>query len=199
MPPAELSPPFLSNPTAGEFLSRKEQLFPPPSQLCWRLSRLRQRRRPRSPPGRAGARNSSSGLAGSREQLAQPKERHRGREDGGDRNRHVHVFSLRETTFPAPSAKRTRSRDAGELPCSGGSALGQHRAAAWVLAGWDLSKRRNTGSPFWMQRDLTRPRGICFLVGRRERRQRTSVSFCAGLEPQLEPLEQGEESFPRSP
>lgn len=88
------------------------------SPLCWRLSRLRQQRHPRSPPGQGWSQQQQHRLGWSREQLAQPREG--GREDGGDQNRHVHVFSWRETTFPAGSAKGTSSRDTRELLCSRG-------------------------------------------------------------------------------
>lgn len=71
-----------------------------------------------------------------------------------------------------------------------GSAPGHCGATTWVLAVWDLSERRNLESPFWIERDLSRSRGISFPRGQREK----SIGHCAGLEL----LEQGKKSFPRS-
>lgn len=89
------------------------------SPLCWPLSRLRQQRHPRSPPRQGWSQKQQHRLGWSREQLGQPRER--GREDGGERNRHVHVFSWRGMTFPAASAKGAHSQDSRELLCSTGT------------------------------------------------------------------------------
>lgn len=84
IPPAassqmELSQPFPGNPTAGEFLSHKlrEAAFFPP--LCWRLSRLRQQRHPRSPP-RAGLEPATAAQAWLEQGAAGPAQ---GEREGG--------------------------------------------------------------------------------------------------------------------
>lgn len=201
MPPAKLSPLFLSNPTAGEFLSHKLQkaaFFSSPTPLCWRLSSLRQRRHPRSPPGKAGARNSSPGLAGSREQLGQPRERRGGREDRGDQNRHVHVFSLRDN-FSSMSCQRNTQSGYLRAPLLRrdrlGDNVGQQRGS--LQAG--ICPRRETlvlhSGCKGISSDLD---GFVFQwVGGKGGKEHRLL--CAGLKPQLELLEQGEKSFPRFP
>lgn len=99
IPPRELSRPFPGSPTAGgDFLSHKpreaEALFSP---FLLVLEQTQTAKAPTlSPLGRAGASNSSTGLAGAR--AAGPARGER-EEDGGGRNRHVHVFSWRERLF----------------------------------------------------------------------------------------------------
>lgn len=82
---------------------------------------------------------------------AGPAQGETGREGGQRRPKppRACVFFERQL-FQHELPKEHAIRIPASSPAPEGSARGQCGAAAWVLAGWDLSKKRNTGSPFWM-------------------------------------------------
>lgn len=138
-------------------------------------------------------------MARSRDQLAQPWERHRGREDGGDRSRHVHVFSLKKDNFSSticqgnmqPGCRRALLLQGDGLQDNVGQQRGSGQAGICPRGEtWDLHSGGKGISPD--------PEGSVFLgVGKKGGKEHWSL--CTGLKSQLELLEQGEKSFPRLP
>lgn len=160
------------------------------SPLCWRLSRLRQQRHPRSPP-RAGLEPATAAQAWLEQGAAGPAQGEReGRRMEETETATCTCFHGERQLFQQDLPREHAAGIPESSSAPEGSAPGQCGATTWVLAVWDLSERRNLESPFWIERDLSRSRGISFPRGQREK----SIGHCAGLEL----LEQGKKSFPRS-